>query len=118
MLKFKGYCGIVTKIDFDAGVLHGKVILAKGLVTFQADSVKNLVKEFKASVEDYLDFCRQDGVSPERPLTGEILVRCGQDLQVEVIKIVANRKFGGEKISQNEWCKNALKAQVEKEKVG
>ncbi len=115
-LRFKGYCGIITEIDFSTGMIHGEVLLTKDVVTFQADSIKSLVQEFKMSVEDYLNFCKEDGVSPDRPLGGEILVRCGEELQSEIIKLIAYKRFEGEKISQNEWCKMAIKNQLELEK--
>ena len=119
-LTFKGYLGIITDIDFKIGTIHGEVLLTKDVVTFEADSIKDLVKEFKSSVQDYLDFCREDGVAPEKPLKGEILIRCGKATQREVIKLIADKKNRGEKISQNEWCKMAIKNQLEleKEKVG
>ena len=115
-LKFKGYVGIITNVDYEAGVIHGEVLLTKDVVTFEADSVKNLIKEFRLSVDDYLDFCKGKGNSPEKPLKGEILVRCGKELHTEVIKLIASKKLEGEKISQNEWCKKAIKNHLELEK--
>ena len=109
--------GMITEVDFQSGAIHGEVLLTKDVVTFQADSVKNLIKEFKASVEDYLDFCKKEGVSPNKPLRGEILVRCGEELQAEVIRLIASKKLEGIKISQNEWCKKAIEHQLELEKV-
>ena len=119
-LKFKGYMGIITDVDYEAGIIHGEVLLTKGVVTFEADSVKKLIKEFRTSVEDYLDFCKEEGISPERPLKGEILVRCGKNLHAEVVKLIASRKLEGKKISQNEWCKRAIRnhLELEKKKVG
>ncbi|GEM_PF-294991 len=116
-LNFEGYQGVITEIDFATGLIHGEVLLTKDVVTFKADNIKDLVEEFKISVVDYLDFCREDGVTPNKALKGEILVRCGEELQSKLIKFIASKKLSGEKISQNEWCKNAIKTQLEKEKL-
>ena len=115
-LKYKGYQGMITEMNFKSGMIHGEVLLTKDVVTFKASNIKDLVKEFKTSVRDYLDFCREDGVSPNKPLKGELLIRCGEEIQSDIIKLIATKKLAGQKISQNEWCKRALKAQLEREK--
>lgn len=116
-LKFEGYHGMVTEIDFESGMIHGEVLLTKDVVSFKAINIKDLVKEFKASVIDYLEFCREDGVAPDKPLKGEVLVRCGEEIQAEIIKLIASKKLVGKKISQNDWCKEAFKAQLDREKL-
>ena len=67
-LRHRGYIGIITEIDFKTAVIHGEVLLTKDVVTFQANSVKDLVKEFKASVEDYLNFCKRGRNGAKKPL--------------------------------------------------
>ena len=54
-LHYKNFEGIAEK-DKKTGFYFGEVVLKKDIVTFQADSVKNLIKDFEASVDDYLDF--------------------------------------------------------------
>jgi predicted HicB family RNase H-like nuclease len=117
LLKFEGYQGIITDISIETGIIHGEVLLTKDVVTFKADGFKNLVEEFKASVADYLEFCREEGDSPSKPLKGEVLVRCGSEIQAEIVKHVQSQKLSGEKITQNEWCKKALKNQLERERT-
>ena len=106
---------MITNIDYRTGLMHGEVLLLKDVVTFKAQNPKLLLKEFKASIDDYLAFCKEDGVEPARPLKGEVLVRCGKTIQEEIIKIVATKKSIGEKISQNEWCVEALKEKLQRE---
>jgi predicted HicB family RNase H-like nuclease len=115
-LKFEGYQGMITEMDFESGMIHGEVLLTKDVVTFKAKNIKDLAEEFKASVADYLEFCREDGVTPNKPLKGELLVRCGEDIQAQIITLIASKKLAGEKVSQNEWCKDALRAQLDREK--
>ena len=116
-LKFKNYQGIIADIDFETEIIHGEVLLTKDVVIFGASNIKDLIKEFKLSINAYLEFCKKDGIAPDRALSGEILVRCGKELQSEIIKLLASKKLSGERISQNEWCKNAIRKQLEKERV-
>ena len=114
-LKYKEYQGIITNIDYRTGLMHGEVLLLKDVVTFKASNPKMLLKEFKASIDDYLAYCKDDGVEAARPLKGEVLVRSGKAIQEEIIKIVATKKSVGKKISQNEWCVDALKEKLQRE---
>jgi predicted HicB family RNase H-like nuclease len=84
----------------------------------KATNPKKLVAEFKASIEEYLDFCKEDGVEPNNPLKGEVLVRCGRQIQQEIIKRVASRKSSGEPITQNEWCVEAMREKLRREDMG
>ncbi len=83
MLKYKGYCAKVG-LDEDAGVLHGEVIGTRDVITFQADTVETVIAEFHASVDDYLDFCAERGEAPEKPLSGQFLVRSTPELHRRV----------------------------------
>ncbi|MFP5459827.1 MAG: type II toxin-antitoxin system HicB family antitoxin [Bacteriovoracia bacterium] len=114
-LKHKGYQGIITSIDYKSGYIHGEVLLLRDVVTFKATSPKKLAEEFKESVEEYLRYCKEDGVDPSKPLKGEVLIRCGKEIQQEIIKHVASRKAKGEKLSQNDWCIAALKEKLSRE---
>lgn len=79
MLKYKGYYASV-EFDADGGVLHGEVLNTRDVITFQADNAENVVSEFHASVDDYLEFCAERGEKPERPLSGRFLVRATPEL--------------------------------------
>lgn len=83
MLKYKGYAAKV-ELDGEAGVLHGEVIGTRDVITFQADSVEDVIVEFHASVDDYLDFCAERGEEPEKPLSGKFLVRATPELHRRV----------------------------------
>ncbi|MAF96122.1 MAG: toxin-antitoxin system HicB family antitoxin [Rhodospirillaceae bacterium] len=102
MLKYKGYTARV-ELDEEAGVLHGEVIGTRDVITFQADSAKNAIAEFRASVDDYLDFCAERGEAPEKPLSGQFLVRATPELHRRV-HVAAN----AEGISVNAWLTRTL----------
>ena len=65
-MNYKGYTAHVEVDDTD-GVLHGWVEGIDDVVTFEANNLADLEREFRISVDDYLAFCAEDGVEPERP---------------------------------------------------
>jgi predicted HicB family RNase H-like nuclease len=73
-MKYKGYQGQVTD-DEDAKLFHGEVVGLKDVVTFQGTSVDELEQAFKDSVDEYLDFCKELGRTPEKLFSGNLLLR-------------------------------------------
>ena len=71
MMEYKGYRATVT-FDDSAGVFFGTVVDTRDVITFEGDSVKQLRREFKFSVDDYLNACRECGRDPDKPYSGEI----------------------------------------------
>jgi predicted HicB family RNase H-like nuclease len=78
-MNYKGYTGIV-KVDSDAGVLSGQVADLRDVITFQGQTVVEVVQAFHDSVDDYLEFCAERGEQPDRPFSGKILVRIKPEL--------------------------------------
>lgn len=74
LMHYKEYVAQVT-LDEDSGLLHGRVMNTRDVITFEATDVPALSKEFKRSVQDYLDWCRELGREPERPYSGNISLR-------------------------------------------
>lgn len=74
MMNYKGYIGNV-EYDDEAKLFVGTVINTKTVITFQGTSVDEIENEFKASVDDYLEWCAQDGIEPEKPYSGKFNVR-------------------------------------------
>jgi len=74
MMNYKGYIGQVV-YDDEAQLLHGEVINMRDIVTFQAGDVAGLQQAFKDSVDDYIEFCEEEGVKPEKPYSGKFQTR-------------------------------------------
>ncbi|MCM3610402.1 type II toxin-antitoxin system HicB family antitoxin [Planococcus sp. MERTA32b] len=74
ILTYKGYTGKV-QVDLEANILHGEVIDLKDVITFQGESVPEVTKAFKDSIDDYIEFCELEGVEPEKPFSGKFIVR-------------------------------------------
>jgi len=64
-LKYKGYIG-KAEYDDEAKIFHGEVIGLRDVITFQAKNVNDTEKEFQASVDEYLEWCKERGENPEK----------------------------------------------------
>ena len=74
MMTYKGFIGVV-EYDDKARIFSGEVINTRTVITFQGTSVDEVENEFHASVDDYLEWCKEDGVEPEKPYSGKFNVR-------------------------------------------
>ena len=89
-MEYKGYSAHV-EFDPEAEVMHGEVANISDVVTFQATSVDDLKREFKASVDDYLEYCAQQGREPARPYSGRFVVRMPPELHRAVTESARRR---------------------------
>ena len=88
MMEYKGYT-VRVEFDDDIGMFHGEVINTRDVITFQGDSVTNLKKAFRDSVDDYLQFCADRGEEPDKPFSGRFLWRPGVDLHRRAVETAA-----------------------------
>jgi predicted HicB family RNase H-like nuclease len=66
ILEYRGYRATVEP-DIDAGILFGRVMDVRTVITFAADRVDEIVDKFHEAIDDYPVWCREDGVEPEAP---------------------------------------------------
>jgi predicted HicB family RNase H-like nuclease len=109
MMKHKGYLGRAW-LDDEADLFHGEVANIRDVVTFQGASVSELRRAFVDSVEDYLDLCRERGEEPDKPFSGNFMVRLAPELH-QRIALLARLK--GE--SLNSWVAETLQSAAEEE---
>jgi len=83
MLEHKGYIGIV-EFDDEANIFHGEVAPLNDVITFQGTTVDEVRTAFVESVEDYLAFCAKRGEAPEKPFSGQFLVRIPPEIHRSV----------------------------------
>jgi len=106
MMEYKGYVGIV-EFDEKAEIFHGDVINTRDVITFQGTSVKEIEKAFKDSIDDYIEFCKTDGVEPEKPYSGKFNVRLSPELHRQAVIIAAKKKM-----SLNGFIERAIEREV------
>jgi predicted HicB family RNase H-like nuclease len=105
-MHFNGYEAVV-EFDEAAELFHGEVINLRDVITFQGQSVAELKAAFAASVQDYLAFCAARGEEPEKPFTGQFVVRTSPELHRAVSS--AAKRAG---VSLNKWVTTVLERAV------
>lgn len=108
MMEYKGY---VAAVEFDDSieVLHGRVVNSGPypIATFQATDARMLRTEFERSVDEYLEWCAEDGVEPRRPFSGKLNLRLGSELHALVsAAAIANQ------VSINSWIVEAVRLAI------
>jgi len=78
-LQYKGYSGNIVFSEED-GVFHGKVAGIKSLISFEGDSVDTITEDFQNAVDEYLDFCMENKVEPEKQFKGSFNIRIAPQL--------------------------------------
>lgn len=105
-LEYKGFQG---SVDFDAqsDEMHGKILHINDLVSYEADSLRELRLAFEEAVDDYLATCKELNLEPEKPFSGSFNVRVGIRLHKELAKYAARKGT-----SINEVIKEAVSCHV------
>jgi predicted HicB family RNase H-like nuclease len=88
MMNQEGYVAAV-ELDEDAGVLHGRVVNARAILTFEGTSVDELKRAFADTIADYKEWCRERGVEPGRPYSGTLSLRLSPDLHRRIAEAAA-----------------------------
>jgi predicted HicB family RNase H-like nuclease len=102
MMTYKGYTG-KAEFDDEAMVFHGTVLGIKDVITFEADNTRDLVQAFHDSVDDYLEFCKEEGRDPARTYSGKFNARLSPDIHRRIT--IAAKEEG---ISLNTWLNRNL----------
>lgn len=100
-MKYKGYH---AKIEYDPDnhIFVGRIIGLRDVVGFHGESVQELETAFAEAVDNYLAACEQLGQKPNKPLSGNLMLR----VPVEVHAAVAAAETSGKSI--NQWAAGVL----------
>lgn len=79
IFSYKGYTGSINT-SIEDGCLYGKLLFIKDSILYDAETVPELKKAFELAVDDYLEFCEEEGYEPETPYKGSLNVRLGSEL--------------------------------------
>lgn len=105
-LKYKGFIGSVNFSEKD-NVFFGKIEGINGLVNFEGDSVKELTNAFHEAVEDYLAYCEEEGIEPQKSYSGSLNVRITPETHRQIA--ILAKQTG---VSINAFIKQALEKQI------
>lgn len=64
LLHYKGYTAQPGYSD-EGSVFYGRILGIKDMVYFQSESANDIESEFHEVVDDYLEFCTENGKEPQ-----------------------------------------------------
>ncbi|MRG56188.1 toxin-antitoxin system HicB family antitoxin [Phyllobacterium sp. SYP-B3895] len=105
-MHYKGYEAVID-FDEEADLFHGEIINLRDVITFQGSSASELKTALAASIEDYLAFCAERGEEPEKPFSGQFVVRTEPSLHKAISG--AARRAG---VSLNKWVVATLERSI------
>ena len=108
-MTYKGYLGSVAFSQKD-NVFFGKIEGINGLVNFEGESVKELTEAFHEAVDDYLAYCKDEGIEPDKSYSGVLNVRLTPAIHRQIA--ILARQAG---LTLNAYIKDALEEKVEAE---
>ena len=101
--------GFTARIEYDERdhILVGRLLGIRCIISFHADTVSALREEFVKAVDDYLADCKAEGVRPEKPASGKLLLRVPPEVHGKAL--VAAQAAGK---SLNQWASEVLQGAV------
>lgn len=111
-LAYKGYTGSIEYSRED-GLLYGKVLGIRGLISFEGDTGKKLEVDFRDAIDAYLADCKQNQVAPEKPFKGSFNVRISPKLHRTAALLAME-----ENSSLNSFVAESIRERIIKESGG
>jgi predicted HicB family RNase H-like nuclease len=85
ILKYKEFIGSVH-FNGDDEVFYGKIEGVNDLITFEGESVKELLSSFKEAVDDYINLCKSNKKPIYKSYKGSFNVRISPTLHRKAIE--------------------------------
>jgi predicted HicB family RNase H-like nuclease len=102
MIEYKNFFGTV-EYDDNAETFFGTVVNANAILSFRGQSVDELKQSFRDVVDTYLDECAREGIEPEKPYNGKIMLRISPELHRQIA-----RKASETGQSMNRYIENLI----------
>ena len=104
-MKGMNYNGYFAKIEFDPEdhIFVGRLIGIRDIVSFHGESVVELETAFHEAVENYLAACNELGQEPNKPYSGNLMLRVPSEIHAAVASAA---EASGKSI--NQWAVKAL----------
>ena len=110
-LRYKGYIGSIEYSE-ESAVFHGKVLGVKPFLAYEGDSVNTITEDFHNAIDEYIEFCEEKGIQPEKPFKGSFNVRIDSELHRKAALIAS-----ASGISLNALVENAIQQTVDERSV-
>lgn len=83
IMQYKGYTARI-EYSHEDDCFVGHVAGINDIVGFHGDSVTALHVAFEEAVDDYIKTCKKVGQSPQKPYSGQILLRVPPEIHAKV----------------------------------
>ena len=106
-MTYKGY---TARIDYDErdNIFAGRILGIRTIISFHGDTVDQLRAEFELAIKDYLADCKDQGIPPDKPASGKLLLRVPPEIHGRAL--VAAQAAGK---SLNQWATEVLEQAVQ-----
>ncbi len=101
-MTYKGYPAKIEYSEED-GCFVGHIVGINDIVGFHGESVTELRAVFEEAVDDYLESCAQVGRPPQKPYSGNLMLRVPPEVHAAV---AAAAEVSGKSI--NQWATEVL----------
>ncbi len=106
IMEYKGYNGTV-EYSAEDNILFGKVIGIKSLISYEGQSVEELKADFEGAVDDYIEYCKENNIVPEKTYKGSFNVRFSPETHRKATLIALSQQ-----ISLNQFIENSVKEKI------
>jgi predicted HicB family RNase H-like nuclease len=107
------YRSYQARVGFDADdeIFFGRIAAINDGVSFHGDTVAELKAAFRDAVDDYIETCAKIGKSPEKPYSGNLMLRVDPAVHAQAARAA---ELAGKSLNQwgEEVLAQAAKAQV------
>ena len=101
-MTYKGYTALLEYDERD-NLFVGRILGIRSIISFHGETVGELRAAFELSVTDYLADCKEQGIHPEKPASGKLLLRVPPEVHGRAL--VAAQAAGK---SLNQWATEVL----------
>ena len=106
-MSHKGY---TARVEYDErdNIFVGRILGIRNIISFHGETVAELRTEFEHALKDYLSECKREGIAPEKPASGKLLLRVTPEIHGRAL--VAAQAAGK---SLNQWATEVLEHAVQ-----
>ena len=97
-------------VSVEDACLIGRLLFIDDIITYEGETVPELIANFKAAVDRYLAHCTHTGKPANKPYSGTFNVRIGPELHRAAV-VTANSAS----LNLNEFVADAIKAAIDKD---
>ncbi len=83
IMRYKDY---VARVEYspEDRCFVGRVLGTRDVIGFHGESVAELERDFRETMEFYFDTCRKEGKEPDRPYSGKLVLRLSPELHRQI----------------------------------